>query len=190
MKYELTNETMRLDLYRPDKPYVILRRIKYANGKKGGWLEGYRNLNNCGKCVVLDNAMVFDEARVCEEAIVRGNARVFQNARVEGKAIVEDEASISGHAGIADNVILRHNSKMYDNAIALHNCILEDQSQMYHYAMILGNLKLKKESCMVGGVHSGTMTILKTSPYLNFLWDQRIDEWINKDGILKGMEYL
>ena len=90
-------------------------------GDIGGYVEGEKTLSQLGDCWIYDNAVVRDNAKVCDNAIVfdyakvwgnaivRDNARVLVNARVFGNAIIRDNAVVRGDARIFDNVIVRDN---------------------------------------------------------------------------------
>lgn len=74
-KYKLTSETKVID-------GVEVHRIKalksFGNVKKGdfgGWIESEKNLSQCGRAWVSDNAVVSGYATVFGNARVRGDAR-------------------------------------------------------------------------------------------------------------------
>jgi hypothetical protein len=102
-KYELTDETMKIDGH-------ILHRIRalrdfgdVEEGDLGGFIESEDNLSHEGDCWVGDNAVVYDNAKVYENAQVYGDALVEWNAQVAGEAKVFGNASISGDAKITGN---------------------------------------------------------------------------------------
>ena len=102
-KYELTDETMKIDGH-------ILHRIRalrdfgdVEEGDLGGFIESEDNLSHEGDCWVGDNAVVYDNAKVYENAQVYGDALVEWNAQVAGEAKVFGNASISGDAKVTGN---------------------------------------------------------------------------------------
>jgi hypothetical protein len=89
MKYELTEETKTLE------NGIVVRRIRYADGSLGGWLETKKNLSQKG------GARVFGDAQVSGGAQVSGKARVFGDAQVSGGAQVSGDARVSGDAQVS-----------------------------------------------------------------------------------------
>ena len=84
------------------KNYYRLKAIKdFSNVKKGdlgGYVDGYHNLSQKGKCWVYDEATISDSARVSSNAKIQKNAHVSGKAKVFGKAIVTGNAYVCGDA--------------------------------------------------------------------------------------------
>ena len=87
-KYKLTNRTKEVDGH-------VLHRIKalksfddVRKGDLGGWVESYRNLSQVDNAWVYDKAKVFDNAKVLDKAWVSGKAKVFGNERLDGGVLV------------------------------------------------------------------------------------------------------
>ena len=93
MKYELTNETIKID----DRTLYRIRALKdfhtcagdiIRKGDLGGFIENDFNLAQEGNCwvdcdaKVYENARVYDDAWVSGKSFIRGNARIFHRARI------------------------------------------------------------------------------------------------------------
>ena len=125
-KYELTDETMKLDgatLHR-------IRAVKsFANVKKrdlGGWVEKEENLSQDG------NAWVYDDAQVCGNARVCGNAQIYYSARIGGNAWVYDDAHVGGNAQVCDD------ARLYDKADVCGSARVSGAAQIYGEARVCG----------------------------------------------------
>lgn len=68
-KYELTEETKKT------AEGVTLRRIKYADGSLGGWLENQANLSQDGKSRVDGEALIYGDA-YATEAVQQTSPRI------------------------------------------------------------------------------------------------------------------
>ena len=111
-------------------------------GDIGGYVEGEKTLSQLGDCWIYDNAVVRDNAKVCDNAIVfdyakvwgnaivRDNARVLVNARVFGNTIIRDnavvrgDARIRGHAVVQHDAVVRGEVRIFDNVIVCDNVII------------------------------------------------------------------
>ena len=91
---------------------VVLHRVQYRNGKRGGWIESHRNLRDNAQ--VLEEAMVWGEAVVSGDAVVTGMAHVRGQSRVEGTAEVNGWARIGGNARITDHAIISGEARVGD----------------------------------------------------------------------------
>ena len=141
-KYELTDETLEWGTH-------ILHRIKalkeFAEVKKGdlgGWVESEYNLSQDGTCwvgeeaKVLNNAKVYDVAKVCGTTLVSDNAIISENANVF------DKATVYGNATIFENAFVSDNAEVYGNAIIGGNAEVFDCAQICGNAEIFGNAKV------------------------------------------------
>jgi serine acetyltransferase len=133
-------------LYR-DKSYyckdLIYYRIKslktfgkVRKGDTGGYVQGYYNLSQKGKCWICDNAHVSGKAKVFENAWILDNARVFGNAKVSGNAVVSGltsvfgNAEIFGHAQVFDNARVCDRAKVCNNAIVNEHVIVNGETYL------------------------------------------------------------
>lgn len=103
VKYELTDETMKIDGHTLHRIRALRDFGDVKEGDLGGFIESEDNLSHEGDCWVGDNAVVYDNAKVYENAQVTGDALVEWNAQVAGEAKVFGNASISGDAKITGN---------------------------------------------------------------------------------------
>ena len=93
-------------------------------GEKGGWVQFESNLSQQGGCWIFDDAIIYgdaiitDEARVCNNAIIEGNAHVYGNAFVCDNAIIGGNARIYGDAYVCLYAVVTGNATVCDNAIA------------------------------------------------------------------------
>lgn len=115
-KYELTNETRKVEVHFKE---VTLHRIKaiknFGNvkaGDLGGWIEKEENLSHKGNAWVFDNAVVIGNAEVYGNARVLDNAVVYENARVLDNAVVSGNAKIYGDAKLFENAEVWGNSRV------------------------------------------------------------------------------
>ena len=93
-KYKLLDERRKDGL----KRIVALKAFgNIRKGKKGGLVEGEKNLSQKG------NAWVYENGRVFENAWVSGNARVYGDAWVSGNACVFGNARVYGDVQVYGN---------------------------------------------------------------------------------------
>lgn len=116
MKYKLTNETKIVFGRTLHKIVCVTAFANVAAGEAGGWIESEKNLNQCGDAWVYGDAMVYDDARVCDNAWVYGDARVYGDAWVCGKAKVYGDARVYGYAMVCDNAKVCGDARVYGNA--------------------------------------------------------------------------
>ena len=117
-KYELTDETMKIDGH-------ILHRIRalrdfgdVEEGDLGGFIESEDNLSHEGDCWVGDNAVVYDNAKVYENAQVYGDACVGAEAQVDGNAKVYECALVFGNASISGDAKITGNAEISEGEIS------------------------------------------------------------------------
>jgi carbonic anhydrase/acetyltransferase-like protein (isoleucine patch superfamily) len=150
-KYKLTDETTKIDgktLYRIE---AIIPFVNIHEGDLGGFIESEKNLSHEGNCWVYDestvsgNAIIKDDASVCDDswvkddATVEGKALIRNAAIVGGKAVVKDKAwvdggsvygeaviegdcqvrgDVSGHAKIKDDVVVEQGAEVIDAEVS------------------------------------------------------------------------
>ena len=149
---EKTTEKYHLDENETKKfEGVNLYRIIYANGKKGGWLGSINNLSQKGKCEVLDDAMVYDQAtvsgnaKVYGDAWIYGNAKIYDNAMVYGDAAIVDNVEVYGKAKVYGEAELFEQAKVYGNAK-----VYGDHPMIHGTAKVYGNAKVYGEADLMG----------------------------------------
>ena len=113
---------------------VKLYRVIYADDTIGGWIEKEENLSQDGKCVVLDEAIVYGDSRV------EGDARISDNAIVYN-SIVRNTSTIRTRAVV-------RNSTVYDNA-RIYGVAKVDNSTVFGDAIIM-NFATVDESIVQG----------------------------------------
>jgi NDP-sugar pyrophosphorylase family protein len=96
-KYELTKDTIvheGVELYR-------IRALRdfgcVTKGDLGGFIEKEANLSQKGNCWVLDDAKVYNRARVSDNALIFGNSWVFHEATCSGNSGIFDGCRIGGN---------------------------------------------------------------------------------------------
>lgn len=156
-KYEFTGET-RMFAGR------VVRRIRHMYfGVLGGWLEKEENLTQWGRCfvfdgsVVLDNAVVRDDALVFGECVICDHAVVRNRAYLRGAVCIRDQARVQDDATILDFVCLEHRAVACGYAMITKYATLGDRSRVAYkafvtdFAQICGNTRLGGTVRVSGG---------------------------------------
>ena len=144
MKYELTNikedykgtTIYRIRALEDIRDDFEERRnlLKIKKGDLGGWVSGYHNLSQQGKCWIYDNSIVVDNARVEDDAIIYGNS------------IMHDNSSAYNRSEVC-NSILRNNSmilgKGYIENCELHNNVEIMKNSRLIHSFLFGNTQIK-----------------------------------------------
>ena len=132
MKYELTD--IKRD-YNGTTVYRIraLEDIENKNnfqldvkkGDLGGWVSGYHNLSQQGKCWIYDNSIVVDNARVEDDAIIYGNSAMYDNSSAYNRSevcnsILSNNSMILGK-GCIEDCELHNNVKIMKNSRLIHS---------------------------------------------------------------------
>jgi carbonic anhydrase/acetyltransferase-like protein (isoleucine patch superfamily) len=97
-----------------------LFRVQYADGTLGGWIENERNLDQMGRCRVLNEAKVYGTSRVSDNAMVSDNAIVKDSA-------VSDNASVSGDATVVNKSRVWYNACVCNNAYLNRVSLVENE---------------------------------------------------------------
>lgn len=153
-KYELTDEILEVGGY-------VLHRIKalrdFGNVKKGdigGWIECEDNLSHGGDCwiyddavaynnaKVCDNAVVYNNAVVCDNAMVFGNAKVYNHSRVYGNSRVYGYARIYDYAEVSICAEIYGHAAAFDSAIVCNRAIVRDYVEVGKRAIVYGNTEI------------------------------------------------
>lgn len=145
-KYRLSQETKILPngtvLHRviPCKNFYIETKegtIFIRKGIKGGWVESETNLSHNGTCWVDGEAMVYNNARVCDDAYVRENAvvkdyaKVCENAVVGGCASISNDSVISGKALVKDSAVIKHSAIVSKDAVVKNYATIKNRGVVY-----------------------------------------------------------
>ena len=176
-KYELIEDTKTIEV---DNVIHVLHRIRATRdftlaidmevhvGDLGGWIEHEDNLSHDNSAWVLDESLVFGEARVFDDAVVCLGARVFgeaevfneaqvcgkveiyDNARIYDKAKVFDNAKVYGFAQVHDEAIVSQSAKVYGKAEVFGNAFVGDDAQVSDSAWIYGMARVYGESHVCG----------------------------------------
>ena len=101
-----------------------------SKGDLGGWIKKESNLSQLNNAWVYDDAKVYGNARVYGDAWVSGSAKVYGNAWVYDDAWVYDGARVCGSAYVYGNALVYGDAKVCGNA------------QVYDDAKVYGNEKV------------------------------------------------
>lgn len=138
-KYEFTDETKLCC-------GQLVRRIRYANGVLGGFLQSEHNLQQHGECRVLDNAVVMESATVTGDALVTDDAIVRQHATITESARVLGSAT-RGSAYVAENATIKGNATIHDS------CRVEGSAVISGNALLAGNVHVRGSAQVTGNTH-------------------------------------
>ena len=142
--YTLTGETL-------THTGVVLHRIQYRDGTRGGWIESHSNLQ--GNARVLENAMVWGEAVVCGDAVVTDKAHVRGQARVEGNAAVRGEAKVGESARITDQAIISGEARVGGEAIVCEYARVRGNAWVHGNAIVGDKALIAANANINGGRH-------------------------------------
>jgi len=149
-KYRFTGETKRYKgrtLHRiqalrdiKDDEEEIRERFKtIKKGEKGGWIEKEDNLCQCDEGFCSGSAWVLDEAIVYGNARVYGNAKIFDKAEVFGKARIYGNARVFNNAKISGTVVVSEGAEVFDYARLIDNVGVLGGAKVFGYALFSGN---------------------------------------------------
>ena len=147
MKYELTDikrDYYKTTVYRIRALEDIENKhdfqLDVKKGDLGGWVSGYHNLSQQGKCWIYDNSIVTDNARVEDDAIVYDNSIMYDNSSAYNRSEVCDST-------------LRNNSMILGKGRVKYCDIYDDVKVMRNSSLIhstlVGNTQIKMESCCI-----------------------------------------
>lgn len=127
IKYELTNQTIRIG----GKTLHRIKALKdFGDVKKGdigGYVENEWNLSQNGECWIYGKAKAYDHARV------NLDAKIYDNVHIDGNAIITDKASAHDNVWIRECAVVCESAKLYDSALVCSNAIVTER------AVITGN---------------------------------------------------
>jgi hypothetical protein len=144
-KYELLNETGRVQGVTVHRIRAIRRFGIVAKGTLGGFVESEHNLSHAGNCWVSCDAAVIGRARVLDDAFVGNFAVVSGAARVGGQASLLDRARVSGKARISGMAKIVRNADIRDQACISGSTLVGDRVR------ILGSCRLRGGVIIVPG---------------------------------------
>lgn len=191
-KYELTNDTIKLD-------GKVLHRIKslrdfglLKKGTLGGYVQSEDNLSQFGKSWVYAHAKVYDNA------LIKDNAAVVGNAEVHGDAVVGDNAHVFASDVYNSAVITGNadvsNSSVHDRAIIEGNARLNGASNIGGYTIIknltwaVRGLDLYSGGSIVNDMSEvGIYYLFDTTPY-PFVYTKSDSLWHYDDFVGKAEE--
>lgn len=131
MKYELTNETIKIygrTLHRIKALRDVGLNVK--KGDLGGFIENENNLSQNGNCWIFESAKVFDSAKVFGDAEVYDEAMVFGKAMVHNSAKIYDSVKVYNSAKVCGKTKIYDSAEIYGNATVYDNAIIGDSAQI------------------------------------------------------------
>lgn len=188
-KYELTDEILEVGGY-------VLHRIKalrdFGNVKKGdigGWIECEDNLSHSGDSWIYDDAVAYNNAKVCDNAavynnaVVCDNAMVFGNAKVYNHSRVYDNSRVYGYAKIHDYAEVGVCAEVYGHATAF------DSATVCNHAVVRDYVEVGKRAIVYGNTEIGGNAVIESAlDYIvfknwwssgrYFTWTRSNDRWI------------
>ena len=136
--------------------YPNLRRIRYLrniplhsirSGDLGGWLEKEENLSHEGDCVVLEEAMVYQDARIY------GKAVVYQKARIYGSATIHENACVFGEARIYEHAKVSGSAEVWDRSNIHGESYISGTARVYEKADVSGSTYIYGTARIHGRAH-------------------------------------
>lgn len=191
-KYKLTDESMNY------RGRILWRIEDIASGKKGGWVESESNLSHAGRCMVLDEAKVYGNAKVYDNAIISGFSNVYDESEVFGNAVVSayvsvfDQAKIYGNAEVTNDAVVKNEAQVfgyakverfaeimghavvYGHAKISGNAEIQDYARVYGYSQVLDSVVVKGDGLVHGHVIVKNSTIVEGKEELfdgQYTWD-------------------
>ena len=162
-KYELTDEILEVGGY-------VLHRIKalrdFGNVKKGdigGWIECEDNLSHSGDSWIYDDAVAYNNAKVCDNAavynnaVVCDNAMVFGNAKVYNHSRVYDNSRVYGYAKIYDYAEVGVCAEVYGHATAF------DSATVCNHAVVRDYVEVGKRAIVYGNTEIGGNAVIESA---------------------------
>lgn len=119
-KYELTNESFKLDGYTLYRIRALRDFSDVKAGDLGGFVRSENNLSRLGNCWVYGDACVYENAKILN------NARISGDAWISGEAWVCDNAWIFGDAYVGGGIYICGNVKI-DHGVWHQDIILNSK---------------------------------------------------------------
>lgn len=149
-KYKLTDESMNY------RGRTLWRIEDIASGEKGGWIESESNLSHTGRCMILDEAKVYGNAKVYDNAIISGFSNVYDEAEVFGNAVVSayvsvfDQAKIYGNAEVTNDAVVKNWAQVLGYAKVERFAEIMGHAVVYGHAKISGHAEIQDYACIYG----------------------------------------
>lgn len=144
MKYELSENTMRINNTLLHQ-IRALENIGYAQaGELGGYVESESNLSQRGRSWIRNRARVTGNAFVCGDAQVKDDVWVFGDAHIRDEACVHGSAQIYGKAYIRDEASVGGIAAVFGDAWVF------GRARVFGYAHIFGNARISQRATVCG----------------------------------------
>jgi len=156
--------------------------IEVKKGQLGGYIEGYRNLSQEGKCWVFDDSIVYGNAVVKNSAVVIDDSEIYGNAIVKGCSEVSNRSEIFGNAVIRDSAKVYYRSKVYGNAVVRNSARIEDRAEVYGNVTVNGVSEVANFAMISGNAEISGAAIVKNSAKI--VWRNNIK--IHRGSIVVG----
>jgi UDP-3-O-[3-hydroxymyristoyl] glucosamine N-acyltransferase len=139
-KYELVKDDF--IIYKGRKLYRIraLKEITYTSikeGSLGGYIEGYHNLSQEGRCWISDSSKVYGNARIRDNAFVGSESEIF------GNAVIKDSVQVGWDVKIYGNAVVMGKSEISDGSRIYGNAVVKDIAMIVGSANIYGNTSIE-----------------------------------------------
>ena len=108
--------------------------LDVKKGDLGGWVSGYHNLSQQGKCWIYDNSIVVDNARVEDDAIVYGNSIMHGNSSAYNRSQIKESFLFKNSMVLGDAYI--NSSKLYDDSKVM-------RSSLILFSTLMGNTQIR-----------------------------------------------
>ena len=119
---------------------------EHLRSNLGGYIETEKNLSQSGRCMILDNAIVYQRARIKNNARILDNAIIYGCANISDNAIIKDQATVLGCTKVCGD------AKIYGNAKIYGKCTISDTASIYENAAIGGYTQIKDSASIYGNV--------------------------------------
>lgn len=152
-KYELTENTIHFNkrtLYQV-RYLKAFKKDGVKVGDLGGYVESEKNLSQEGACLILDEAMAMDNARVTmdstirQHAIIKGQAVLGGTATVLHDAVVSDQAVVTGNARISHRVRVMGNANIQGNVELMNTCHITGETVLAGSVWVKDNVYISMD---------------------------------------------
>lgn len=108
----------------------------------GGYVQSEQNLDHNGSCWVSKEAVVYDNAHVCDDALATDFAEIFENAELSDRACASEHTKICGHSRLYDDARAKGDTMATGFAEIFENAELSVYAQASGRAKLHGNSKM------------------------------------------------
>lgn len=126
--------------------FITLRGTVVFKESLGGYVEGYHNLSQEGKCWIYGDSKVCENARIRDNAVVGIKSQVYGNVEVRDNAMVGSDAIVHGNAIIKGHSHIANGSEIYGNAVIKDDARVVRRSKVYGNASIEGEVRVGSEA--------------------------------------------